>query len=1189
MGLHTFVEYAGLFAATLPPYFVEESIGGTWNEACGLTFDSTGRMYVWERGGRVWIVETNGTRLPQPLIDISEEVGGWRDFGMLGVALDPAFDQNGYIYLLYVVDRHHLKHFGTTSYNPSTDEYYQATIGRLTRYTARAADGFRTVDAGSRRVLVGESITTGFPITHQSHGPGTLLFGTDGTLLASSGEGASYDGVDDGGSAIDTYTAQALADGIIQAKENVGAYRAQLVDSLSGKIIRIDPATGDGIPGNPFFDPSRPRSARSRVWALGLRNPYRMALRPGSGSSNRADALPGVLYVGDVGWSGWEELNVVMHAGQNFGWPVYEGMEAQPEYDPFRVENRDAPNPLYGRAGCTRRYFTFHDLVHDDTLLPDPWFPNPCDPGQSIPNTIPHFVHSRSAIEWRDAARTGSYDTNGNGVFVAIGAPDSPVSGSQFGGECSVGGVWYAGDDFPSNYKNSYFHGDFERGWIRNFAFDINNRLTSVSDFLSDGGGIVAMATHPMQGGLYYVRWGTEVVKISFSLDANQRPMAVAWSDRKFGPGPLAVQFTGTNSSDPEGSPLAYQWDFGDGSPADTNANPIHTFQALDATPTTYTITLTVTDTNNASGATTLIVSVNNTPPSVVIRTPVNGSKYQMIGDTIYQLSAEVTDAEHTDDQLTYQWQTILHHNDHEHSEPINTNHSPTTLISPVGCSGGDSYHFRITLVVTDPAGLSTTNETRLYPDCEGSQLRDTFPMPWMQRDIGTVSAFGSASYSNRIFSVAGSGDDIWGTADEFCYAYWAHTGDGQISARVVSQDDTQPGAKAGVMLRETLDPGARYVMVAVSPGGLLFQYRTTPNGVTSYTQVFDIFAPYWVKLVRSGSRFTGYASPDGVNWAPVGSISVTMAGSTFSGLAVTSHTDGILSEAVFDHVVGVIGNTTPPNGLLPAPWQSRDVGSVAIAGGASYASGVFSVSGSGEGIWGVADAFRFVHRSWTGDVEIVTRLNSMQDTAAWAKAGIMIRETLEADSPAELLSLTPQNGAGLQSRALPGGASSFSRGPGLAPPAWLKLMRQGNEFSGLISRDGFDWAYLGTHTVSMSATTYVGLAVSSLDDSRFNTATFSNVVVGAPQPPFAAGDGETNWPAKRFVPRVSLMPAGALLQITLKIEDHPGHRHELQRSTDLIQWQPAASLDNRSGVTFFVDSMLSTQHQRFYRVSVVP
>ena len=138
------------------------------------------------------------------------------------------------------------------------------------------------------------------------------------------GDGASYSSIDVG-SASETYFSRALTEGIIRPKENNGSLRAQLVDSLSGKIIRIDPDTGDGIPGNPFFDPSNPRSARSRVWSLGLRNPYRMTLRPCTGSHQRSDANPGVLYIGDVGLHTFEDLNVAMKPGLNFGWPLYEG------------------------------------------------------------------------------------------------------------------------------------------------------------------------------------------------------------------------------------------------------------------------------------------------------------------------------------------------------------------------------------------------------------------------------------------------------------------------------------------------------------------------------------------------------------------------------------------------------------------------------------------------------------------------------------------------------------------------------------------------------------------------------------------------------------------------------------------------------------------------------------------------
>src|SRR5882762_10779793 len=99
-----------LSSATVPAGFADISLGGYWPEVTGLTFDETGRMYVSERAGRIWIFE-NDVQLPTPLIDISDEVGAWEDHGLLSVALHPNFRQNGYVYLYYVVDHHHLAYY----------------------------------------------------------------------------------------------------------------------------------------------------------------------------------------------------------------------------------------------------------------------------------------------------------------------------------------------------------------------------------------------------------------------------------------------------------------------------------------------------------------------------------------------------------------------------------------------------------------------------------------------------------------------------------------------------------------------------------------------------------------------------------------------------------------------------------------------------------------------------------------------------------------------------------------------------------------------------------------------------------------------------------------------------------------------------------------------------------------------
>ena len=106
-----------LRAQTPPSGFSSTVVSSGWNEAVGLAFNKSGsQMFVWERPGKVWVVENNQRQL---LLDITEEVGGWHDHGLLGFALHPQFDTNGYFYVFYLVDRYYLMNFGTASYNPA--------------------------------------------------------------------------------------------------------------------------------------------------------------------------------------------------------------------------------------------------------------------------------------------------------------------------------------------------------------------------------------------------------------------------------------------------------------------------------------------------------------------------------------------------------------------------------------------------------------------------------------------------------------------------------------------------------------------------------------------------------------------------------------------------------------------------------------------------------------------------------------------------------------------------------------------------------------------------------------------------------------------------------------------------------------------------------------------------------------
>ena len=275
--------------------------------------DGSNTMFIAEKGGVVKVFE-NGRLLNNPFIDISAQVNGTRDRGLLDLAIHPDFVNNPYIYLLFTYDPPEVFNFSGDS-GPDGNNNRAA---RLIRVTADAANGYRTAIAGSEVVLLGKNSTwdnfngqvnSTFDFNEppagilpdgsslqdflnadsESHTIGAVEFGPDGALYVSNGDGASYNRVDP------------------------RATRVQDIDNLSGKVLRINPITGRGLADNPFYNGDADAN-RSKVYQLGLRNPFRMAVDPNSGK----------VYTGDVGWTSWEEINAG-DAGANFGWPFYEG------------------------------------------------------------------------------------------------------------------------------------------------------------------------------------------------------------------------------------------------------------------------------------------------------------------------------------------------------------------------------------------------------------------------------------------------------------------------------------------------------------------------------------------------------------------------------------------------------------------------------------------------------------------------------------------------------------------------------------------------------------------------------------------------------------------------------------------------------------------------------------------------
>ncbi len=240
----------------------------------------------------------------------------------------------------------------------------------------------------------------------------------------------------------------------------------------------------------------------------------------------------------------------------------------------------------------------------------------------------------------------------------------------------------------------------------------------------------------------------------------------------------------------------------------------------------------------------------------------------------------------------TYQWQKN------------NVNISGATSASyttPATVIGDNGSTFRC--IASNSAGSVTSNAATLTVNAAGGGL----PSPWVNQDIGTVGLTGSSSYSGSTFTVAGAGANIWGTADAFQYASQPVSGDGTIIARVASQSGGATTAKACVMVRESTAAGSAHVSMELLKNGTLeLDYRAATGGASAKNaSVSGISAPYWLKLVRSGSTFSGYYSSNGSTWTQLGTsiTTVTMGINATMGLGVCSLTTGALETATFDNV----------------------------------------------------------------------------------------------------------------------------------------------------------------------------------------------------------------------------------------------------------------------------------------------
>ncbi len=337
-------------AIVLPEGFVDEAfISAIPGQVTGFEFADTGRVFLSEKAGIIRVA-VNGTVLAEPFLDISDIVNDRVDRGMMDLALHPQFPATPYVYVLYAFDPPELVTNGFTG--PGRQDGSGNRVARLVRYTADATKNFNVALPGSERILMGSNSTFDnigepegrfdtripscgpignptqdcLPADELSHTVGAVAFAPDGSLYVTNGDGASYQSVEE------------------------LSFMSLDIDSMRGKIFRIDAQTGGGLASNPHFD-GNPQSNRSKVIAHGLRNPYSLAIHPETGEP----------FVGDVGFEYFEEINGGFN--QNFGWPCYLGATAT------SIRQR---SPFFEDLALCQSYYQSSDVIAEP-LVSWPW------------------------------------------------------------------------------------------------------------------------------------------------------------------------------------------------------------------------------------------------------------------------------------------------------------------------------------------------------------------------------------------------------------------------------------------------------------------------------------------------------------------------------------------------------------------------------------------------------------------------------------------------------------------------------------------------------------------------------------------------------------------------------------------------------------------------------------------------
>ena len=386
--------------ATAVPGFQESIVFSGLTEPTAIEFSPDGRIFIAEKSGLIKIFDNLTDTTPTIFADLRTNTYNFWDRGLLGLALHPNFPLTPYVYVIYTFDGPiggTAPTFGiagaTSDTCPTPPGPVHAGCTASGRVSRLQANGNQMVP-GSETVLVHDWFQQ-FP----GHSVGDVIFGPDGALYASGGDGASFNYVDYGQTGNPGGDPPSLAGiDLTPPTAEGGSLRSQDILTrsdplgLNGSLIRIDPDTGAGMPNNPLA--ADPDANARRMIAHGFRTPFRLANRPGTNE----------IWVADTGWNEFEEINRVQTGPlENFGWPCFEGPGPQ---SGFQAAGLNLCQSLYNSpASVVQPYYTYQHFVQ---AVPA----DTCGTGSAAISAIAFYTGTKFPASYSGALFFGDYSRN---------------------------------------------------------------------------------------------------------------------------------------------------------------------------------------------------------------------------------------------------------------------------------------------------------------------------------------------------------------------------------------------------------------------------------------------------------------------------------------------------------------------------------------------------------------------------------------------------------------------------------------------------------------------------------------------------------------------------------------------------------------------------------------------------------